>query len=412
MRPAAEEIKRFALHVIDLDGFKHVNDVMGHSTGDRFLAEVAERLRALNETGCLVARLGGDEFAILQQNTSNAEAAALADNIVATLREPIVIDGKEVVLSASVGTAIHPVDGRDMEDLLQHADLAMYKAKADGGSRHQLYAADMTRRACQAAQLDSELRLAIERREFLLHYQPQIDLSSGAVIGVEALVRWRKPGGAIVSPADFLARAEENGLILPLSTLVLRDACKQAATWLRSGLPAMRMSVNLSPVQFRGQGLPLLVTSILNETNLDPRSLELELTENILMHDIDQVVIQLEQLSALGVSISIDDFGTGFSSLSYVKRLPVDRLKIDQSFIRDVVADPSDRAIVSAVVNLAHSLRMDVVAEGVETAEQLEVVRAAGCDAVQGFYFGRPMPAAALEDFVRKTLSQNIAEAS
>jgi EAL domain-containing protein (putative c-di-GMP-specific phosphodiesterase class I) len=278
----------------------------------------------------------------------------------------------------------------------------MYEAKADGGDRHQFYAADMTRRACQAAQLDAELRLAIERDEFVLHYQPQIRLESGEITGVEALIRWRKPDGSLVLPGGFLARAEENGLILPISAFVLRHACKQAATWRRNGLPPLRMSVNLSPIQFRGQGLPFLVTRVLSEMNLDPRLLELELTENILMQDVDQVIVQLEQLSQLGVVISIDDFGTGFSSLSYVKRLPVDRLKIDQSFIRDVISDPSDRAIVSAIVNLAHSLRMDVVAEGVESVEQLECVRAAGCDEAQGYYCGRPMSARQFEDFLRQ----------
>lgn len=393
--------RSFALHVIDLDGFKSVNDVMGHSTGDRFLTAVAERLQTLSGSESVIARLGGDEFAVLQTNLSNTEAAAtLAENIVTLLREPIVIEGRRVVLAASIGTAIYPSDGDDIEDLLRHADLAMYKAKADGGDRHQFYAADMTRRACQAAQLDADLRLAIERDEFVLHYQPQVRLDTGEITGVEALIRWRRPDGSLVLPSGFLARAEENGLILPISAFVLRHACKQAAAWRRNGSPPLRMSVNLSPVQFRGQGLPFLVARVLSETNLDPRFLELELTENILMQDIDQVIVQLGQLRELGVVISIDDFGTGFSSLSYVKRLPVDRLKIDQSFIRDVISNPSDRAIVSAVVNLAHSLHMDVVAEGVESAEQLECVRAAGCDAVQGYYFGRPMSAPQFEDFL------------
>jgi diguanylate cyclase (GGDEF)-like protein/PAS domain S-box-containing protein len=393
--------RRFALHVIDLDGFKSVNDVMGHSTGDRFLTAVADRLQTLNHAESVIARLGGDEFAVLQTNLPDTEAAAaLAENIVTLLREPIVIEGHRVVLAASIGTAIYPPDGDNIEDLLRHADLAMYKAKADGGDRHQFYAADMTRRACQAAQLDAELRLAVERDEFALDYQPQVRLDSGEITGVEALIRWRRPDGSLVLPGGFLARAEENGLILPISEFVLRHACKQAAAWRRKGLPPLRMSVNLSPVQFRGQGLPFLVARVLSETNLDPRLLELELTENILMQDIDQVIVQLGQLRELGVVISIDDFGTGYSSLSYVKRLPVDRLKIDQSFIRDVISNPSDRAIVSAVVNLAHSLHMDVVAEGVESVEQLECVRAAGCDAVQGYYFGRPMSAPQFEDFL------------
>jgi len=395
--------RRFALHVIDLDGFKSVNDLMGHSTGDHFLAAVAERLGAVKRTGYVIARLGGDEFAVLQTNLSNNEdAAGLAEQIVGILREPIPIEGKNVALGASIGTAIHPADGDNIEDLLRHADLAMYKAKGDGGDRHQFYAGDMNLRAQQAAALDAELQLAIERDEFVLHYQPQIRLVSGETIGVEALVRWRKSDGSLVSPAGFLPRAEENGMILTISELVLRAACEQAAAWRHFGLPVLRMSVNLSPNQFRSQTLPLRVAQILNETKLDPRLLELELTENILMHDIDQVIVQLQQLSDLGVAISIDDFGTGFSSLSYVKRLPVDRLKIDQSFIRDVVSDTSDRAIVAAIVTLAHSLRMEVVAEGVETVEQLEYVRGAGCDAVQGYYCGRPMAAAQFEDFITR----------
>lgn len=393
--------RRFALHVIDLDRFKGVNDVMGHSVGDHFLAAVAERLQTIKRKGCIVARLGGDEFAVLQTNLANNEAAAqLADEISRLLREAIIVNGKSVILGASIGIAIHPADGNDIEDLLRHADLAMYKAKSDGGDRHQFFAADMNLRACRAAALDAELRLAIEREEFELYYQPQMGLDSGKITGVEALVRWRKPDGSMVSPAAFLARAEENGLILPISAFVLRNACKQAAEWRRSGLPPLRMGVNLSPIQFRGQGLPFLVARALSESNLDPGLLELELTESILMHDLDQVIVQLQQLRELGVAISIDDFGTGFSSLSYVKRLPVDRLKIDQSFIRDVTFDPSDRAIVAAIVKLAHSLRMEVVAEGVETVEQLDYVRDTGCDAAQGFYCGKPMAAVAFGDFM------------
>jgi diguanylate cyclase (GGDEF)-like protein/PAS domain S-box-containing protein len=395
--------RRFALHVIDLDGFKGVNDVMGHSVGDKLLAVIAERLLTIKRYGYVVARLGGDEFAVLQTSLSDNKAAAdLAIEICTLLREPVVLQGRRMTIAASIGTAIHPTDGTNYEELLRHADLAMYRAKGEGGDRHQFYAADMNLRAQQAAALDAELRLAIERNEFVLHYQPQIRLESGETIGVEALVRWRKPDGSLVSPAGFLPRAEETGLILPISELVLRNACQQAALWGRVGLPVPRISVNLSPNQFRGQILPLRVAQILKETKLDPRLLELELTENILMHDLNQVVVQLQQLSDLGITISIDDFGTGFSSLSYVKRLPLDRLKIDQSFVRDVASDPSDRAIIAAVVNLAHSLRMEVVAEGIETVEQLEYVRLVGCDAVQGYYFGKPMAAAQFEDFIAR----------
>lgn len=393
--------RQFALHLLDLDGFKAVNDVLGHALGDSFLREVAKRIISLRRSGLVIARVGGDEFAVLQTDLPNSEAAAaLADEILQVMRKPIVIGEDEAVSTASIGIAVHPADGDDIEDLLRHADLAMYRAKTEGGDQHRFYAADMNLRASQAAALDTDLRYALQRGEFVLHYQPQVRLDTGNIVGLEALIRWRRPDGTFVPPSGFLPRAEQNGLIVPINEWVLRTACRQAAQWRRNGLAQLRISVNLSPVQFRKRTLPLLVTQILNDTGLDPRALDLELTESILMQDIDQVAVQLQQLRDLGVLISIDDFGTGFSSLSYVKRLPVDRLKIDQSFVRDLKTDPSDRAIVAAIVNLAHSLSMDVVAEGVETEEQLAFVRAAGCDEVQGYYLGRPMAAKDFESFV------------
>ncbi|HWL04225.1 MAG TPA: EAL domain-containing protein [Xanthobacteraceae bacterium] len=394
--------RRFALHIIDLDNFKSVNDLMGHSCGDAFLVAVAKRLNTLKRAGYVVARLGGDEFAILQTGLrDSASAAVCAEEIAGVLKAVFDVDGRPTVTSASVGIAIHPADGEDIEDLVRHADLAMYKAKSEGGNQHRFFAADMHVRAGLAAALDSDLRRAMERGEFELFYQPQIRLSDSAVVGAEALIRWRREDGTLVSPAGFLPRAEENGMIVAINEWVLRTAAGQAAAWKRAGLSVERISINLSPVQFQRQSLPLLVTQILTETGLDPRCLDLELTETILMQDIEQVAAQLHHLRGLGVQISIDDFGTGFSSLSYVKRLPVDRIKIDQSFVRDLVSDPSDRAIVSAVVNLAHSLDLVVVAEGVETAEQLEIVRAIGCEEVQGYYFGRPMPTRDFERFIQ-----------
>jgi len=393
--------RHFALHIIDLDGFKGVNDVLGHAVGDTFLTAVAKRLQSMKRSGFVVARLGGDEFAILQTGLPTSEAAACyAEEVAQVLRRPFIIGEENAVTTASIGIAIHPTDGTDIEDLLRHADLAMYKAKSEGGNQHRFYAADMNLRASLAAALDADMRRAIEREEFVLHYQPQVRLETNEVVGVEALIRWRKPGGNLLPPSSFLPRAEQNGMIVAINEWVLRTACRQAATWRRSGLDNIRVSVNLSPVQFQRQSLPLLVMQVLKETGLEASSLELELTENILMQDIDQVVIQLQQLRELGVQISIDDFGTGFSSLNYVKRLPVDRLKIDQSFVRDLPSDPSDRAIVVAIVNLAHSLDMDVVAEGVETAEQLQIVRDVGCDEVQGFFFGQPMTSGHFESFM------------
>jgi len=397
--------RRFALHLIDLDEFKKINDALGHFTGDKFLVTIAERLRTIEADGHFVARLGGDEFAVLQTVLPNSEgAASLAEKLQRLIREPVTIGGARVATAASIGIVIHPTDGSDAADLLRRADIAMYEAKNDGGGQYRFFAANMNLRAAHAVTLDSELRDAMERNEFELHYQPQIHLSDGQTIGAEALIRWRRPDGTLVLPTDFLPRAEENGMILAINEWVLREACRQAVAWRKAGLPKLRMSVNLSPVQFRRGSLPLQVAKVLSETGLDSRLLDLELTENFLIHDIDEVIAQLRQLRELGVTTSIDDFGSGFSSLSYMKRLPVDRVKIDQSFVRDLISDPSDRAIVAAIVNLAHSVRMEVVAEGVEDKDQLHLVRTLGCDAVQGNFFARPMPAARFEEFVRPAL--------
>jgi diguanylate cyclase (GGDEF)-like protein/PAS domain S-box-containing protein len=385
----------FALHLLDLDGFKAVNDLFGHSAGDRFLKMVGQQLQIQMREADILARLGGDEFAILQTSVSSSDdAAEFARRITEVVQSFTGFEGGRVTTTASVGIAVHPADGADAEDLLKNADLAMYKAKAEGGNAFCFYAADMQARARHAANLDAELRTAVAEDQFLLFYQPQIDLASGRVVGAEALLRWDRPGLGIVGPGVFLSRAEENGLILPISEGVLREACREAKKWQRKGLGRPRVSVNLSPIQFRRRSVPLLVAQVLAESGLDPHRLDLELTESILMEDLESVAHDLRQLLDLGVSISIDDFGTGYSSLSYVKRLPVTRIKIDQSFIRNMVQDANDAAIVRAIVTLGHSLELAVVAEGVETADQLAKLREEGCDEVQGFYFGRPMPAA------------------
>jgi diguanylate cyclase (GGDEF)-like protein/PAS domain S-box-containing protein len=385
----------FALHLLDLDGFKAVNDLFGHSAGDRFLRLIGQQLQTHMREADVLARLGGDEFAILQTNVANSDdAAEFARRITDVVQGFTGFEGGRVTTTASVGIAVHPADGADAEDLLKNADLAMYKAKAEGGNAFCFYAADMQARARHAANLDAELRTAVAEDQFVLFYQPQIDLVSGRVVGAEALLRWNRPGLGIVGPGVFLSRAEENGLILPINEWVLREACREAKNWHRSGLGRPRVSVNLSPIQFRRRSVPLLVAQVLGETGLDPHRLDLELTESILMEDLESVAHDLRQLLDLGVSISIDDFGTGYSSLSYVKRLPVTRIKIDQSFIRNMAQDQNDAAIVRAIVQLGHSLELVVVAEGVETADQLAKLREEGCDEVQGFYFGRPMPAA------------------
>ncbi|MFL5089594.1 MAG: EAL domain-containing protein [Xanthobacteraceae bacterium] len=384
----------FALHLVDLDGFKAINDVLGHSAGDRFLKLIAERLRAVIGERDTVARLGGDEFAILQNRVASAQDAAdLALQIIDIVSEPQVIGGERLNCTASIGVTLHPSDGGEGDQLLKNADLAMYRAKADGGNSYRFYASDMNTRARAAVALDNAMREAIEQEQFMLYYEAQVDTRSGSIVGAEALLRWRRPDRGIVEPADFLARAEENGLIVPINEWVLREACREARSWSRLGYPPLRISVNLSPIQFRKQSVPLLVTQILGQTGLEPWRLDLELTENIVMQDAEAVARDLQQLRDLGVKISIDDFGTGYSSLTYVKQFPVDRLKIDQCFIRDLAQDPSDAVIVRAIVSLAHSLELDVVAEGVETREQMQLLRFEGCHEMQGYYLARPMPA-------------------
>jgi diguanylate cyclase (GGDEF)-like protein/PAS domain S-box-containing protein len=382
----------FALHLIDLDGFKDINDGLGHQVGDQFLVEVANRLRSVVRDTDTVARLGGDEFAVLQTRvTRNEDAVDMANRILDAVNKPWSHAGEQVTLSASIGITVHPTDGTDVQELLRNSDLAMYRAKHDGGKVFRFYASDMDRRARASLILDTDLRTAIDKNQFVLHYQPQIALRTGRVTGAEALLRWQRPGHGLIGPSEFLARAEENGLIIPINEWALREACRQAKLWQQRGHPPTRVGVNLSSIQFFKQNVPLMVAKILAETGLDPWLLDLELTESIVMHNTDAVSKDLQQLRELGVGISIDDFGTRYSTLAYVKHFPVDRLKIDQCFVRDIATNPSDAAIVRAIVSLGHSLDLEIVAEGVETVQQATMLRAEGCDEVQGFYFGGPM---------------------
>jgi diguanylate cyclase (GGDEF)-like protein/PAS domain S-box-containing protein len=385
----------FALHIVDLDGFKAVNDLLGHSAGDKFLKLAAQRLRSVVSERDTVARLGGDEFAVLQTRVNGTQdAAELAQRINEAVAGPQILGGERLACSASIGITLHPSDGSDADQLLKNADLAMYRAKSDGGNVYRFYASDMNTRALETAALDSALREAIEKQQFTLYYQPQVDIKSGRVVGAEALLRWRRPDRGIVAPGEFLARAEENGMIVPINEWVLREACREAKTWQHPGAPPLRVAVNLSPIQFRKQNVPLLVTRILGETGLDPSLLDLELTENIVMENAEAVARDLQRLRDLGVKISIDDFGTGYSSLTYVKQFPVDRLKIDQCFIRNLTSDPNDAVIIRTIVSLGHSLELEVVAEGVESREQMQLLRFEGCHEMQGYYFAKPMPAA------------------
>ncbi|MBW8268047.1 putative bifunctional diguanylate cyclase/phosphodiesterase [Caldovatus aquaticus] len=393
----------FALHILDLDRFKAVNDALGHHLGDRLLCQVADRLRALARTGDTVARLGGDEFAILQVGVDDPEdAAALARRTIAALAEPFLADAQEFRLSASIGITFHPRDGTDADELLRNADLAMYQAKEEGRDVFRFFAADMDRRAREAMALEGELRAALARGQFVVHYQPQVNLRTGRIVGAEALLRWHRPGGTLTRPGDFLALAEETGLIGPINEWVLRTACAEAAAWQREGLRPLRVSVNLSAVQFRKHDVRRLVVSALEASGLDPVLLDLELTEGILLENDETVAQVLRDLRRLGVRFSIDDFGTGYSSLNYIKNFPVDRLKIDQSFIRNLRTDPSDTAIVRAIINLGHSLGLGVIAEGVETVEQVTQLIAEGCDEIQGHYYSHPVGTQELQALVRR----------
>jgi diguanylate cyclase (GGDEF)-like protein/PAS domain S-box-containing protein len=392
----------FALHLIDLDGFKAINDGLGHQSGDRFLVEISNRLRALVRDSDTVARLGGDEFAVVQTGVAGtADVTKLAVRIIEAVDKPWRDGGGDgATASASVGIAIHPKDGIDAETLLRNSDLAMYRAKNDGGKVHRFFATEMDQRARSSMILDSDLRNAISDEQFTLHYQPQISIATGQIVGAEALVRWSRPGHDLLAPSQFLARAEENGLIVPINEWVLREACRAAYSWQRVGRRGIRVAVNLSSIMFFKKNVPLLVAATLAETGLDPRLLDLELTESIVMHDADAVAKDLQHIRELGVGISIDDFGTRYSTLTYVRQFPIDRLKIDQCFIRDIVTNPSDAAIVRAIVSLGHSLGLEITAEGVETEKQLSILRAEGCDEAQGFYYARPMPKTEFDAFI------------
>ncbi len=395
--------RSFALHFIDLDRFKAINDALGHYFGDQVLVAVGERLTRMMAAGDTVARLGGDEFAILQSGVGGPDdAAALAARIIEGMGQPLVCEGQEVTIGASIGVTIHPRDGADEDDLLRNADLAMYRAKAAGRDTWCFFAEGMNPGARDAMQTEADLRNSVARGELLLHYQPQVDLATGRIVGAEALLRWARRGHGLVQPGSFIALAEETGLILVISEWVLRESCRQAAAWAQDGLGPIRLGVNLSPVQFRRQDVYDLVVRTLAETGLAPGLLELELTENILMENADDAVAALQRLRSIGVMLSVDDFGTGYSSLSYVKRFPLNRLKIDQSFVRGLGTDVSDTAIVQTILELGHLLQLKVIAEGIESEAQMTWLRQEGCEEGQGFFFSRPVPAAEFAELLRR----------
>jgi len=385
------ESEPVAVLCIDLDGFKAVNDVYGHPAGDALLIAAAQRLRSAVRGHELVARLGGDEFAVVQAGGRQPDhAGLLAGRILEALAEPFAIGVETVRISGSVGVALFPDDAADPQSLVKNADMALYRAKAEGRGTARFYEAAMDEALRRRRQLESDLRKAIGRGELSVHYQPLADLGSGSIIGFEALLRWRHPLLGDIGPATFIPLAEESGLILKLGDWVLREACNEAARW----TPALKLSVNLSPAQFSQGDLAAEVEKVLADTGLDPARLELEVTEGLLIKDAEKAIAVLERLKALGVQISMDDFGTGYSSLSYFRMFPFDKVKIDQSFIHDMIDNPQARAIIRSVIGLGQGLGMPVVAEGVETAEQLDALRAEGCDQVQGYLISRPGPIA------------------
>ena len=394
---------RVALMYLDLDRFKTINDSLGHPIGDAMLKEVVERLKGCVRDSDTISRQGGDEFIILLNDVRDSEAVSrVADKIHQRMGEAIAIGDHSLLTSFSIGVALFPDDGEDFDSLLQKADTAMYHAKAAGRNGHRFFTPQMNQQVVEHLTLETQLRRALANKEFVLHYQPQLDLQEGKIIGVEALIRWNSPEQGLVSPARFIPVAEDSGLIVPIGAWVLGEACRQARAWQDAGLQPFVMAVNLSAMQFRRLDLVNTVINALVLSDLDSQWLELELTESILIQDAEATLDTVRRLKALGVKLSVDDFGTGYSSLTYLKRFAVDKLKIDQSFIRDLVTDPDDAAIVRAIIQMAHSLKLTTIAEGVETEELSNLLRLFHCDEIQGYWFARPMPADQLEMFVRE----------
>ncbi|MGZ4111683.1 MAG: EAL domain-containing protein, partial [Tumebacillaceae bacterium] len=383
-----------AILFLDMDRFKYINDTFGHPFGDLMLKVIGGRLQECIGDRGMLARMGGDEFTILLENVNGAERMTqMAEDILAQFRDPIVIDDHELLLTPSIGIAVAPFDGEDADSLMKHADAAMYRAKEHGGNRYEFYTSAISVDHYERILLENDLRRALERTEFVLHYQPKIDAITRRIVSMEALVRWQRPGYGMVSPGLFIPLAEETGLILALGEWVLREACRQNKEWQDMGFAPMRVAVNVSAKQFHQSNVVDMIHRVLEETGLDPEWLEIEITESTIMKNAEGVIATVQQLKRMGVHIAIDDFGTGYSSLGYLRRFHLNTLKVDRSFLQDVLEDSENTIIVSAIINLAHNLKLNVVAEGVETEEQLAFLIELGCDEVQGYLFSPPISA-------------------
>jgi diguanylate cyclase (GGDEF)-like protein/PAS domain S-box-containing protein len=385
--------KIMAVMLLDLDRFKEVNDTLGHRLGDQLLVNVSRRLKSRLRNTDTISRLGGDEFAVILPDISSIEKAAhVAQQLMNALSEPFALEGHEVYITTSIGITIYPADSDDRDELLINADAAMYHAKSKGKNNFQFFTPAMNTKIIEKLFIESKLRHALDNNEFMLCFQPQIETGTESIVGMEALLRWTNPELGEVSAEKFIPIAEDTGLIIPIGEWVIREACREVKTWQDEGLPVMNLSVNLSARQFHRQTIIGTISRILDETGFDPQRLELEITESVIMQDVEENIQTLRGLKDLGIRLSIDDFGTGYSSLNYLKRFPIDVLKIDRSFVMDIVSDPDDSSVVSAIIALAHSLGLKVIAEGVETAEQLAFLKERGCNEVQGYYFSRPVP--------------------
>src|SRR5215813_6716919 len=401
--------EKLAVLFLDIDRFKVINDSLGHSIGDELLRRVAERVGGCIRQEDTIARLGGDEFTVLLPGIAKEEdAATIANKILEAVRLPFFIEHRELFITTSIGVTLYPDDGADAETLVRNADTAMYRAKEQGRDTYQLYAPTMNSRALERLSLEGRLRQALQNHELVVHYQPLIDLATGQLRGAEALLRWQHPELGLISPGEFIPIAEVSGLIVPIGQWVLWTACAQAMKWHHSGFPGLTVAVNLSSRQFQQADLVFQVTEALQASGLAPECLDLEITESNAMQNAELSISALWDLKNLGVRLSMDDFGTGYSSLNYLRRFPIDRIKIDQSFVRDVNRNPDDAAIAAAIIAMAHSLKLTAVAEGVETEEQLEFLKDQRCDEMQGYLFSPPVPAARFEEILEKSRSRGV----